>query len=72
MLITGTANYTIEMENGEEIHSCRCGQTHRGEYAVYKFGHHNCLHGYPLAVYREAAMALCPGCGNSWEWEELN
>ena len=66
---TGTDNLTYYMVNGECVYLCPCGKIHKGEYAVYKFGHHNCLHeselmGLPAG--ENVIQALCPDCGMSW------
>ena len=66
---TGQSNITLEFENGKRIYPCRCGKTHRGNYAVYDFGHHNCLHethllGLPAG--KDKVQAICPQCGMSW------
>ena len=42
---TGTANnmvYTVE--DGKAVYPCWCGETHRGDYALEAFHHHNCTH----------------------------
>ena len=65
---TGTS--TITLENGERVYPCRCGKTHRGDYAGYDFGHHNCLHEevlLGLPVDKNTIQAICPQCGMSWK-----
>ena len=57
------------MREGEQEYPCRCGKTHRGDYAVYDFGHHNCLHETTLCglyVKEKEIQATCPECGMSW------
>ena len=66
---TGDSNQPIVLENGEQVYPCRCGKTHRGDYAVYDYGHHNCLHeadllGLPAGGHN--VQAICPLCGMSW------
>ncbi len=60
---TGSDNYTIWLENGEIVYPCRCGETHRGDYAIYDFGHHECDHDEVL--YQAQDYGLCTGCGKS-------
>lgn len=65
----GTANQTIHIEDGEQVYPCRCGDTHRGPYALYDFAHHNCFH-YAGLIRPDDAMPdylLCPECGQSFE-----
>ena len=68
--VTGDSNITEIYENGERVYPCRCGKTHRGDYALYDFGHHNCLHetnllGIPIKD--NCIQAICPQCGMSWQ-----
>lgn len=51
-IVTGTSNQpTLYFENGEQVYPCRCGETHRGDYAYYDYWHHNCYHtSQPLLV----------------------
>lgn len=69
-IVTGTSNYTIYIEDGEEVFPCRCGETHRGPYAFYDFMHHNCDHPSPLLLIA-LDQALCGECGYSWEVQDL-
>lgn len=48
---------------------CRCGVTHTGPYAIYDWGHHNCIHQYTMIRMAEDSV-MCPGCGNIWDVEE--
>jgi hypothetical protein len=51
-------------ENGDGIYPCRCGETHRGPYGIYDYGHHNCFHTKPLVTIRaEVGYYCCPDCG---------
>ena len=50
----------------EMTYPCRCGQTHRGEYAAEDYAHHNCFHQAPLVRIEETGDVVCPQCGNSW------
>lgn len=56
---------TIHIENGEQVYPCRCGQTHRGDYALYDWAHHNCFHREPLILIAEdiPGYYMCPSCG---------
>jgi len=66
---TNDSNYTVVIEDGERVYPCRCGETHKGEYALYEFAHHECLHetdlmGLPAG--KNKIQAICPNCGMSW------
>jgi hypothetical protein len=52
---------------GGQVYPCRCGETHRGEYAVYDYGHHNCFHDKPLLRLDETGDVMCPECGKAWQ-----
>ena len=72
MTVTGTTNISrsLEYTDGqyEEVYPCPCGETHRGPYAIYDYGHHTCAHG-PLWLADEGA--LCSQCGAGfWDVEE--
>ena len=55
-------------EQAKRVFSCRCGVTHRGDYAVYDFGHHECFH--DSALFRlDDESAICPDCGKMFELE---
>lgn len=56
-------------ENGEQVFPCRCGETHRGDYAIYEFGHHNCFHEAPL--YHNEDGYVCPECGKDFVVESV-
>lgn len=58
---------TIHVEDGERVFPCRCGETHRGDYAEYDFGHHNCFHDEPLYPICETGQLMCPQCGKVFE-----
>ncbi len=49
---------------------CRCGVTHTGPYALYDYGHHNCLHNYEMLWLNFPDTVMCPGCGNTWSIRE--
>lgn len=58
---------TIHIENSERVYPCWCGETHRGPYAAYDFGHHNCLHREPLHRLSDDLLDLvCPSCGQTF------
>ena len=67
---TGSLNITTVLdEKGERIYPCRCGKTHRGDYGLYEFGHHNCFHEADLIglpIDKGEIQAICPLCGMSW------
>lgn len=61
---------TIYVENGEQVYPCRCGVTHRGPYAAYDYGHHECFHDTPLIrMGAEPDHLMCPSCGQTF-WVE--
>lgn len=66
-----SVNSTIHMEEGEQVYPCRCGTTHRGPYAIYDYGHHNCFHDDPLHLIDEEIPGyfMCPGCGKTFTGE---
>lgn len=59
--------------DGKEEWPCRCGEVHRGDYAIYDYGHHNCRHeNYDLHWLSNPLedgiwQVICAGCGNTWE-----
>ena len=71
---TGTATETatimsIDIEDGKEVYPCRCGETHRGEYAFHDYMYHNCFHDEPLVdIGGEIGtpMWICPICSKVW------
>ena len=69
MILTGSQARTITFENGEQVYPCRCQETHRGDYAVYDYAHHNCFHEDELSGFwleKDTIQAICPLCGMSW------
>ena len=71
-LTTGTAAKTTTLEDGEEVFPCRCGDTHRGPWAIYDYLHHNCYHEEPLVdIGGEIGISYwaCPICGKTWRVE---
>lgn len=58
------------LEDGERVYPCRCGETHQGEWAMYVYYHHNCLHEEDLVslgtVVPGEIQAICPSCGQTW------
>ena len=72
--LLGTSAFTHYFEDGEEIYPCRCGLVHRGDYAAYDFGHHNCFHETDLIVEQNSDgkyQVICPDCGMSWLGEGI-
>ena len=67
MLSTGASNQTIWIEDGQEVWPCRCGETHRGDYGPYDFGHHNCDHGPMWFMEDIEPTVMCSQCGQGWE-----
>lgn len=62
-----TSAPTIHIDNGAQVYPCRCGQTHRGPYGAYDYGHHNCLHDAPLIVDDVVPeQAVCIACGKTF------
>lgn len=70
MIATGTDARTIYIEDAQEVYPCRCGETHRGDYGLYDYGHHECLHATDLLLIGDQ-QALCPDCGRSWGLEDI-
>lgn len=67
-----TTKETRYFEDGEQVFPCRCGKTHRGDYAAYDYGHHNCFHDAPLREMDKGHPELgflCPECGESFAVE---
>lgn len=62
MIQTGTDTRTIWVEDGEEVYPCPCGETHRGDYALYDYSMHVCRHGDEL-WFMEDIGVLCSQCG---------
>ena len=54
-------NNTVHFEGSEQVYPCWCGETHRGQYGLYDFGHHNCFHDEPLL--QDEYGLICPLCG---------
>lgn len=59
--------WDVNTGKSEEVYPCRCGETHRGDYALYDFAHHNCFHAGELVVLDEiengALYMVCGQCG---------
>jgi len=67
VISTGTTTYTRYFEEEQEVFPCRCGETHRGDYAFYDSGHHECFHDGVLWWLDEAIKhVMCSLCGNTW------
>jgi len=56
---------TIFVEGNKPVFPCRCGQTHRGDYACEDMMKHECLHNCAL-IRLTADVGYCPLCGTSW------
>lgn len=63
---------TFYIDDGEQVYPCRCGTTHRGPYAIYDYGHHNCYHDAPLLPSGQDNInqLLCPRCGEVFSIDE--
>ena len=53
----------------KQVYPCRCGEVHRGDYAIYDYGHHACFHDSLLLLIADD-QALCPDCGKSFGFED--
>lgn len=66
-VLTGSANQTFYFEGSERVFPCRCGKTHRGEYAWHDWAAHECPHDDGLLVMREPSdLAFCAACGTAF------
>ena len=64
---TGSETPIIYIEDGEQVYPCRCGETHRGPYALYDYGHHTCFHESPLIQLGDEYYLCCPECGEVFD-----
>ncbi len=57
--------------DGQREYPCRCGETHRGPYAAYDYGHHNCFHASPLQRVQcdWTDFLICGDCGQTFHVE---
>jgi len=72
--ITGTTNIPLTIIDAEGVgYPCRCGEIHRGDYALEDKAMHECLHGVDhlavIPVSDGTFQMLCPECGMSWRGE---
>jgi hypothetical protein len=76
-IATSGSNTLYQIENGERVFPCRCGQTHRGQYAQQDYNQHNCFHDGPiiwLEDYEDKAATMrikewdfmCLDCGKQF------
>lgn len=71
---TGDSNWPPEVEpvidaSGNKEYPCRCGETHKGDYALYGWAHHNCFHNDPLHEIdpeNVPGYLMCPACGKTF------
>ena len=64
---TGSTSVTLVFDaQGQRVFPCHCGKTHEGDYGLYDWAYHNCLHESPL-VHVDGQQFLCPHCGQSFE-----
>lgn len=48
----------------KRVYPCRCGDTHRGEWAAETWNHHNCYHREPLVRFEDVQdWYICGECG---------
>jgi len=67
-MITGSNCQTIHLENGQKVYPCRCGETHRGDYACEDMLQHECFHndtlvGLAKVKGKPMIYGVCPLCG---------
>jgi len=67
---TGSTNRTIHIEDWKEVYPCICGETHRGDYALYDYMHCNCPHNDGLFLI--GGQALCVMCGKVFSVQSEN
>ena len=69
---TSTGTSTQYFEDGQRVFPCRCGETHRGEYALHDFMHHECMHNLPLVQFQDDMpnLTMCRECGRVFQIEE--
>lgn len=70
-MLNNVQSFEIDVASGgqaERVFPCRCGATHRGDYAAYDFAHHECFHDSVLSRLDEES-ATCPDCGKVFELE---
>ena len=71
---TESSSTTSVYENGERVFPCRCGLTHRGNYALEDYMHHDCLHETDLldmnrlggVPEQDWPHLICRECGKTW------
>lgn len=73
-MLTGSQSWTTYLEDGVRVFPCRCGETHRGDYAHEEWDHHNCIHRGEMCVIPlepigdgTDAQVMCMECGASWK-----
>ena len=59
------SNLTIE---SEIEYPCHCGEIHIGEYGLYRYLQHNCLHREPLfrLMEEDTRYLICVSCGQTF------
>jgi hypothetical protein len=71
--VASTATYTHYFEGTQKVFPCRCGQTHRGDYAEEDYTHHTCFHTSALfklpLIDGVPEQVVCMECGNLWDVE---
>lgn len=68
-MTTGTDTQSVHVEDGERVFPCRCGVTHRGQYAFEDWMHHECLHDATLVPVAGPDIFMCPDCGRVFQVE---
>lgn len=68
---TNANTSTTFIEFGRQVYPCRCGVTHRGDFAAYDFAHHECFHtSQPLKWLDEQHdQMICGDCGQVFNVE---
>ena len=69
MYITQSSNDTYFFEDNERVFPCRCGETHRGDYAQEENVEHECFHDCGLLKVDEH-FAMCNRCGAGFVLED--
>ena len=62
---TGTSAVTHYFDEAGEYHPCRCGEQHRGPYAIEDWMMHNCFHTQELLQLQDG-LVLCVECGQAF------
>jgi len=69
MAEASSCNQTFYFEDGRQVYHCRCGETHRGDYAAEDWNHHNCFHEDSLSKIADD-QCMCIDCGLTFTIEK--